>query len=352
MSKEQKIWAALKCNNRCDAIVIVRQVLETEHSEAEAYACHLVLVILYMETGFELGARDYLCLLYRSPRESPFCAEAAFLGMILQERFDGIAHAGKKRDLMRTLFKGFDKTCPGYHSLVQIMFDSELAHGAPDKAIEIALTTGVPIFSHTLVEAYFAACRVDELWKFIWRNFSLDDDDARASAAMTEGLVWLKLRNPNQARMILESVVRSEYHEKGMERRTYQALQKSYQMLATERYVNGSPEDRFRACAECKTIIDRQPLLAKDEDFLVCGGCRNVPFCSEKCHDAHWPAHQLECGKSQLPKKRIDIFARDMCAECLCGGAQLQCTQCKAMRYCDAKCQKAHWKIHKTKCVP
>ena len=32
------------------------------------------------------------------------------------------------------------------------------------------------------------------------------------------------------------------------------------------------------------------------------------------------------------------------------GGRLLACSGCKSVRYCDAKCQKAHWKAHKAAC--
>lgn len=352
MNMEQKLWSLLKYENTAEALLFAHKSLSTELNQPEAVACHMVLVILHLEMGLELVARTSLRLFFTMPHETAVRAEAAFLALVVEERFNGVLHAAKQRNLMRTLFGGLDKTRLAYEALARIMFDSEVACGALDKALEIAHTPNVSILSYKLVNAYFAACRVEELWILIARNSQLNDDNVRANAMMTGGLVCLKLHIPVQARLMLEPVVRDEFHAHHLNRRVYQALQKCYQMLASERYVDGSPEDRFRACAECKTIIDRQPLLAKDEDFLVCGGCRNVPFCSEKCHDAHWPSHRSECGKSQLPEKRIDIFAPDMCDECLYSGAKLQCTRCKKARYCDAKCQKAHWKIHKTKCVP
>lgn len=46
---------------------------------------------------------------------------------------------------------------------------------------------------------------------------------------------------------------------------------------------------------------------------------------------------------------------RPRCAYCNTqeeGGARLlQCSACKAVKYCNTQCQKAHWKVHKPVCV-
>lgn len=40
------------------------------------------------------------------------------------------------------------------------------------------------------------------------------------------------------------------------------------------------------------------------------------------------------------------------CALCQKVEASQRCSKCQSVRYCDAQCQKAHWKDHKSECIP
>ena len=124
-----------------------------------------------------------------------------------------------------------------------------------------------------------------------------------------------------------------------------------YKESAKEESVQGT-DTRFRLCANCDIFIDREPLVARGTDFLVCGQCRNVPYCTVACHDAYWVQHKAECGQPRAVRtKFVNVLAADCCNSCLCAGARLQCTACKAVRYCDAECQRADWKRHKSACA-
>lgn len=127
------------------------------------------------------------------------------------------------------------------------------------------------------------------------------------------------------------------------------SLDRWYKEEAKEESVCGE-DTRFRFCANCDKLIDRLPLVARDTDFTVCGNCHNVPYCSDECHDVYWLTHAPQCGKPVVRKKFVNYKAKDRCNHCLCAGATLQCINCKAVRYCDAECQKADWKEHKQKC--
>ena len=99
-------------------------------------------------------------------------------------------------------------------------------------------------------------------------------------------------------------------------------------------------------------FIDREPLVARGTDFLVCGQCHNVPYCSVACHDAYWDQHEAVCEQPRVVRpKRVNVDAPDCCGYCLCAGAQLRCTACKEVRYCDGECQRADWKQHKSACA-
>lgn len=127
-------------------------------------------------------------------------------------------------------------------------------------------------------------------------------------------------------------------------------LTKCYEKEANPNHLCND-KARFRMCANCDVFIDREPLLERGTDFLVCGYCHLVSYCSQACSDAYWPKHDEECGKPRPARtKLINILAPDCCESCLCAGATLRCSKCKLVRYCDAKCQKTHWKQHKEKC--
>ena len=105
-------------------------------------------------------------------------------------------------------------------------------------------------------------------------------------------------------------------------------------------------------CANCDVFIDREPLEARGTDFLVCGQCHNVPYCSVACHDAYWDQHEAVCEQPRVVRtKWVNVGAPDCCGYCLCAGAQLRCTACKEVRYCDGECQRADWKQHKSACA-
>lgn len=349
MNKEYRVWRTLRYPEKSETLRVARAALKDAATDEEQCACKMVLAITYIQSGSELAGRATLKPILHGPRDSPLFNGALLLLLLLEERFNGIHMPKKKRDAARVAFLKLDRARPEFFSIARIMFEAEKGFGDAEHALEIAGIPGVTVFPFELVDLQFSVGRPDLAISSATAKMKCNEHE-RAVGALAMGYAHLKMRGPVRARAFLEYAIRSQTREQAIKRNAYQELQKCYQMLSIERFVNGSPEDRFRACAECDTIIDRQPLLAQDEDFLVCGGCRNVPFCSEECHDAHWPAHRLECGKSQLPEKRIDLFAPDMCCECLCRGAKLQCTRCKLARYCDAKCQKAHWKSHKKAC--
>ena len=39
------------------------------------------------------------------------------------------------------------------------------------------------------------------------------------------------------------------------------------------------------------------------------------------------------------------------CGSCSKQNCSLKCSQCLVQYYCSSKCQKEHWKLHKSKCI-
>jgi hypothetical protein len=81
---------------------------------------------------------------------------------------------------------------------------------------------------------------------------------------------------------------------------------------------------------------------------------------AEVTSDAKW----LQVAKAQSQRNpsgqrptgpqiisRPQIAAQNICGAPLCSASGiLRCSRCKKQCYCSAKCQKAHWKTHKTTC--
>ena len=53
-----------------------------------------------------------------------------------------------------------------------------------------------------------------------------------------------------------------------------------------------------------------------------------------------------------LQQKLADIKAQEKCDSCNAGNAAKLCGRCKVTRYCNEKCQRAHWGVHKPDCKP
>ena len=51
-------------------------------------------------------------------------------------------------------------------------------------------------------------------------------------------------------------------------------------------------------------------------------------------------------------KVRKDLQIRKSCATCGNHGHMKECSVCRQVHYCNSKCQRKHWKIHKLHCVP
>ena len=75
---------------------------------------------------------------------------------------------------------------------------------------------------------------------------------------------------------------------------------------------------------------------AKGEKLRRCTDCRAVWYCSARCQSAHWHDHQPKCkGCANCKKKDVQLH---------------RCAACRGAWYCSVDCQRADWPRHKCAC--
>ena len=95
-------------------------------------------------------------------------------------------------------------------------------------------------------------------------------------------------------------------------------------------------------------------------DLFRCEQCLAVQFCG-KCKRQHFSEHKVSCNakKSDRVKPLSSATlssspqpaAATKCNFCLKQSPKfLKCSNCRSVQYCSQKCQKQHWKEHKTQC--
>jgi len=133
--------------------------------------------------------------------------------------------------------------------------------------------------------------------------------------------------------------------------------------------------------AKLKTLVD---LLARDEQGrwtpsgggrslqplvempVECASCRLAmrfgrPACS-CCQFCEQPRDKCECDETADPRftlrllgllrLRLKAIESGVCAACGKHTSSLKnCARCRLVKYCDASCQKEHWRIHKSSCA-
>ena len=98
--------------------------------------------------------------------------------------------------------------------------------------------------------------------------------------------------------------------------------------------------DKFRRCENCEEeIVDR---------IQLCAGCKKVAYCNIRCQKAHWKQHKKSCLYVQKPQPE-KIHRCESCDKEL-SERVLVCAGCKLVAYCNAICQRSHWKQHKKTC--
>ncbi len=92
----------------------------------------------------------------------------------------------------------------------------------------------------------------------------------------------------------------------------------------------------LRMCSRCSKLGD---------DFLLCGNCKCLRYCSEVCQTHDWKRHKKEC--QELFEKK-DRGKKNFC---MCGKeGRFRCSSCLKEAYCSEECQKTDWKKHKLEC--
>lgn len=134
------------------------------------------------------------------------------------------------------------------------------------------------------------------------------------------------------------------------------------QMMAAERWVCSAGEE----CTEPATTMLNTPGFWPAKDGLppTIREMMGVPICSNPACLAEarrQTEKALRAVSKQSRKEGIsDTFRSGQHYSCKsCGkmsardaGALKKCARCRAVWYCNAECQKSHWKVHKKVCSP
>lgn len=67
-----------------------------------------------------------------------------------------------------------------------------------------------------------------------------------------------------------------------------------------------------------------------------CGGCNSVYFCDRKCQKKCWPIHKNHCKR--------DLFS--LCSVCCEDNPTIKCDNCP-VKFCDEKCKEQLYSSHK-----
>lgn len=120
-------------------------------------------------------------------------------------------------------------------------------------------------------------------------------------------------------------------------------------------------------CLQCKV---KEPLF-------VCSECHDHWYCSNACHENHWPSHEpacvkfsskakasstkrktpllshpttaSDCSEVQVPKRPRDMHT-DKCLMCRSEQPKFLCGGCKNRWYCSFACHQLDWPDHQLNC--
>lgn len=347
----EKIWDFLQC---ADVTCAIEELAPFVHSDRKPplefqEECKFVLFCVYLR----LDALPAAMAIATSFKRMRNWVVATILQHSMIRRTSGVKLSAERMQMLRKAFALLDRKYAGFGELLAHVADAEVECGNPEFIVNLHPDHYQYLDIPVIVDAFLAAGKAGALQKHIEFRFAECDHGTFCQKCWhLKAYTLMRMRNPVAALPILEAIVVDAVRtQMTVVLGPYRLLIKCYEMLARDTYVLGPLTERYRMCGHCAVFIDRAPLLEAKTDFLVCGQCRNVPYCSAECSEKHWDVHEAQCGTSHLPKRLIDPFASSACSFCARVGASQHCTRCKRARYCDAKCQKAHWKMHKTDCV-
>jgi hypothetical protein len=100
-------------------------------------------------------------------------------------------------------------------------------------------------------------------------------------------------------------------------------------------------------CSSCNKFLERP---------LHCGRCNVTTYCDEDCQRAHWKLHKKTCTPAAATssaasslKSSLDVVC-EACCNFFKDKNSMRCGGCQTISYCNADCQRAHWKVHKKTC--
>ena len=106
--------------------------------------------------------------------------------------------------------------------------------------------------------------------------------------------------------------------------------------------------DAEKVCSSC---------ALKGSDLQKCAGCKSVWYCNVKCQKKDWKMHKSMCtaqgnkGKERSVKKERRETSGRACELCGKTGAKLfKCGACESVRYCGSVCQNTDWENHIKDC--
>eukprot|EP00741_Cyanophora_paradoxa_P011721 tig00020563_g11325.t1 len=129
---------------------------------------------------------------------------------------------------------------------------------------------------------------------------------------------------------------------------------------AFEEYIREAPPDDRKVSEALYQLCIRQ--IHELGDFEMAKATLERAMEAEKCRLPLFPPTRADCPHKTVATQTIELMQRARkraprdckesvsCAACGEEGASAKCGRCHSVSYCNADCQRAHWKQHKKAC--